>query len=283
MNLIRGASAVIRLAAAPLALAAACAGEDRVPSPTRRLFAHYTLCSERNPCIPEVVITRRDGAEVRRFQVWDDEGPCVSILDIQWAGENVVGVVCHGNHSMGYYFEVDIASGKVLRQFVGYNFVRSPDYAQVAHVGWIVHSAPPWVQSAYLQVGNTILYPLPPGMKPVVQKPLEMAPEVVQTRGLVFAGVHNFQGKLVWSPDSRKIGFVDCLVDYRLRDDSQEAFDERGEEENRRCFAVAVGLDGKFRGTPVVPKPEQKLVLRWTDARTLQVSYAGRSLKLQVP
>ena len=46
-----------------------------------------------------------------------------------------------------------------------------------------MHFAPPWVKSEYLQVGNTILYPLPPGMKPLDQKPLEMAPEVVTQKG----------------------------------------------------------------------------------------------------
>src|ERR1019366_5273945 len=90
------------------------------------------------------------------------------------------------------YLEVDIQSGKVVREYRGFGFVRSPDYAKVAHVGWIIHFALPWVKSEYLQVGNTIVYPLLPGMKPVDQKPLEMAPEVVKMRGLVYAGVHSF-------------------------------------------------------------------------------------------
>ena len=217
-----------RLAVAALVVIAGCAGEDRRPSPSGKLFAHYTYCSEQNPCTPEVVVTQRDGAEVRRFEVRNKDGPCASILNLQWAGENTIGVECHGNPSMSSYDEVDIASGKVLREYFGYGFVRSPDYTKVAHVGWIIHFAPPWVKSEYLQVDNTILYPLPPGMKPVDQKPLTRPPEVVRERGLVYAGVHNFHSEFVWSPDSRKIGLIDCLVDYRLRDDSAEAFDEGG-------------------------------------------------------
>jgi len=65
-----------------------------------------------------------------------------------------------------------------------------------------------------MQVGNIILYPLPRGMKPVEQKSLEMPPEVVTHKGLVYGGVHEFRGKFVWAPDSRKVGLVDCLVDY---------------------------------------------------------------------
>lgn len=76
----------------------------------------------------------------------------------------------------------------------------------MAHVGWIIHFAPPWAQSKYLQVGNTIIYPLPPGMKPVEQKSLEMAPEAVTQKGLVYAGVHGFLGRFVWAPDSENFG-----------------------------------------------------------------------------
>lgn len=38
---------------------------------------------------------------------------------------------------LSYYFEVDIASAKVPHEYHGYGFVRSPDHAKVAHVGWI--------------------------------------------------------------------------------------------------------------------------------------------------
>jgi hypothetical protein len=274
---------MIRLALVALMVAAGCTGEGRVPSPAAKLFAQYTLCSVQNPCIPEVVITDRDGAEVRRFEVRNDEGPCASILDLQWAGEKTIAAECHGNPSMSSYLEVDIQSGKVVREYRGFGFVRSPDYAKVAHVGWIIHFAPPWVKSEYLQVGNTIVYPLLPGMKPVDQKPLEMAPEVVKMRGLVYAGVHSFQSKFVWSPDSRRIGVIDCLVDYRLRDDSPEAFEEGGKAENLRCFAVAVALDGTFRRIPIPPGSHQEFGLIWTDARTLQVTRAGGSVAVQMP
>ncbi|HTP86161.1 MAG TPA: hypothetical protein VMJ34_04405 [Bryobacteraceae bacterium] len=227
-------------------LAGVGACEDRVPSPTGALFAQYTLCSRQNPCTPEVVITNRSGTELRRFAIRTNQGRCGSILNVQWAGEDVIVAECHGNPSLSYYDEVDATTGEVLREYLGYGFVRSPDLTKVAHVGWIIHFAPPWVQSQYLQVGNTILYPLPPGMKPVVQKPLEMAPEIVTGKGLVYAGVHEFQSGFAWSPDSRRVGFIDCLVDYRLRDDSPEAFDEGGKREKERCFVVAVGLPHHF-------------------------------------
>lgn len=265
---------------AALLLTAACGGEDRVASPSGALFARYTECAVENPCVPEVVITRRDGTEIRRFQIRDREGPCMSILGVEWASENAIAAECHGNPSMSSYYEVDAASGKVLRQYLGYGFVRSPDSAKVAHVGAIPHFAPPWQQSEYLQVGDTILYPLPPGTKPVKQTPLEGAPEVVTRKGLVYAGVHEFPGTFVWSPDSRMIGLLDCLVDYRLRDGSEDALNEGGKRENRRCFAVAVGLDGALRKTPISATADREVVLRWADRRTLLATYAGTTVKV---
>ena len=277
---------MIRAALAVLVLAGAGACEDRVPSPTGVLFAQYTKCPGQNPCTPEVVITNQNGAEVRRFAIRTDQGPCGSIVKVQWVGENIIGSECHGNPSLSYYYEVDATTGKVLREYLGYGFVRSPDLARVAHVGWIMHFAPPWVKSAYLQVGNTILYPLPPGMKPLDQKPLEMAPEVVTQKGFVYGGVHEFKGRFAWSPDSRRVGFIDCLVDYRLRDGSPEAFEEGGKRENERCFLLAVRLDGTFARAPISvvssSTPGQEVGLTWTDARTLVARFAARNVQLRV-
>jgi hypothetical protein len=200
-----------------------------------------------------------------------------------WAGENAIAAECHENPSLSTYDEIDIGSGKVLREYFGYGFVRSPDYTKVAHVGWIVHFAPPWVKSEYLQIGNTIVYPLPAGMKPLDQKPLEMAPQVVESRGLVYAGVHEFRSEFAWSPDSRRVGFIDCLVDYRLRDGSQEAVNEGGQPENLRCFAVAVGLDGAFRRAPIPAGTWQEFAVKWTGAGTLQATRAGRTVAVALP
>jgi hypothetical protein len=267
---------------AALWLAAGWAAEDRVPSPEGTRFAHYTLCSVQSPCTSEVVITDQNAAEVRHFQIRTDEGPCASLLSVGWASENVITAECHGNPSLSYYYEVSVTTGKVLRQYLGYGFVRSPDLSKVAHVGWIIHFAPPWVQSEYLQVGNTILYPLPPGTKPVDQKPLEMAPEVVKRKGMVYEDIHGFRGKFTWAPDSRKVGFIDCLVDYRLRDDSPQAFEEGGKPENERCFAVAASLDGTFVRSPIRVVPNQNLVLRWADPHTFLVTSAGMTAQVRI-
>jgi hypothetical protein len=130
--------------------------------------------------------------------------------------------------------------------------------------------------------GQHHIYPLPPGMKPVEQKPLEMAPEVVTQKGLVYAGVHRFGSRFVWAPDSHKVGLIDCLFDYRLRDDAPEAFEKHGKPENERCFAVAVGLNGVVQKTPLPVASSKDTVLVWTDAHTLRVTDAGRVVQVRV-
>ena len=101
--------------------------EDPRTSPSGKLFAHYTLCSMQNPCIPEVVITNRNGVETRRFKVRGTDGACASILNVEWVGEKVIAALCHGSPSMNYYLEVELESAKVVREYLGLGFVRSPD------------------------------------------------------------------------------------------------------------------------------------------------------------
>ena len=109
-----------------LLLTPLCVAEDAVRCPSGDFFARYTLCSVQTPCVPEIVIAKSTGEEVRRFQVRTGDGPCASILGVHWAGEKTIGAVCHGNPSLSYYYEVDVQSGKVLREYLGYGFVRSP-------------------------------------------------------------------------------------------------------------------------------------------------------------
>ena len=56
---------------------------------------------------------------------------------------------------------------------------------------------------------------------------------------------------------------------------------EGGAEENPRCFAVAVGLDGAFRRAAVPQGSYQEFELQWAGAQTLRATRAGRSVELQ--
>jgi hypothetical protein len=168
-------------------------------------------------------------------------GACPSILDIAWAGESAVAVTCHINPSLNAYVELDVNSGRIRRELLGYSFTRSPDGLHIAHAGWYPHFSPPWSKSDYLQVDHLVLYPLPAGARPVERKALDPAPVQPRAQGRTWTGIHEFNSGFYWSPDSRRIAFIDCTYSWTLAG----ADDAAGAEHGRRCSVAAVDLAGR--------------------------------------
>ena len=98
---------------------------------------------------------------MRRPMVQD--APCLSILSMAWAGNDRIAIECHINPSLSEYVETEIATGRQRRDLLGIYFTPAPDGSHVAHCGWIIHFAPPYAQSDYLQIDDLTIYPLPPG------------------------------------------------------------------------------------------------------------------------
>ncbi len=175
-------------------------------SPSQSRIAYFEQCPEDEHCTPTIVVLdlqgHRIGSVQPQLQVGDSTEPCASILSIRWNGDEAIAADCHIHPSLGNYIETQIATGKTVRYLAGYFFTPSPDGKRVAHVGWIVHFAPPWAQSNYLQIEHTTIYPLPEGTGPTEQKGLELAPKVVRQQGLLFSGIHDFTPGFSWSPDS---------------------------------------------------------------------------------
>jgi hypothetical protein len=116
--------------------------------------------------------------------------------------------------SLDQYIETDISTGRKTRELLGHDFTPSPDGKLVAHVGWIVHFAPPYAQSNYLQVEHRTIYPLPAGMRRVEQVGLTEPPKVVRQEGQIYRGIHGFQHGLSGSPDSQRIALIDCTYGW---------------------------------------------------------------------
>ena len=117
---------------------------------------------------------------------------------------------CHATPSASEYVEVNLASGKNVRDLVGLGFAPAPDGKFIAHVGPLIHFAPPYAKSYYLMIDDTTVYPLPKGAKPTDDQPAD----VVQERGNRYIGIHDFVSKFFWSPDSNQVAFVDCTFDW---------------------------------------------------------------------
>jgi hypothetical protein len=260
-----------------------------VLSPAQNRIAYYEQCPEAEHCAPAVVILDLEGHRIVSFQpkhqVVHPAEPCSSILSIAWVRDNAVAAECHINPSLSEYIETNMSTGQTTRDLLGYDFTLSPDGKHVVHVGWIVHFAPPYAQSNYLQVDHTTIYPLPKGMGPVEQKGLTQPPNVVHQQGLTYSGIHEFMPGLFWSPDSQRIALIDCTYDWTANNPgSLSAAD--GEVSIRRCSLAVVSPSGKlalFPLTDVSLNDLRRSRLSWTSPRQLSLRAHDVTKTITVP
>lgn len=248
-----------------------------VLSPSKDRIAYYEQCPEVEHCTPSVVILDLEGDRVASFQpkleVVPPASSCSSILSIAWVGDNTLAAECHINPSVNEYVETDLSTGQTSRDLLGFDFTLSPNGKLVAHVGWLVHFAPPYAKSYYLQIDRTTIYPLPKGMKPVEQKGLTRAPDVIRTKGLTYFGIHEFLPGLFWSPDSERIALVDCRYDWTENHPGAVAWGD-GKESNRRCSVAIVSRSGNVTLVPLISvslDDVRQVRLSWINEHRLSV------------
>ncbi|MBI5086793.1 MAG: hypothetical protein HZB13_19625 [Acidobacteria bacterium] len=244
-------------------------------SPSGHRIAYEEQCTAAADPLPTIAIIDLEGRRLAAHRpilgASFPDGRCRSILSVDWAGDTAIAGTCHINPSLSEYVEMDIESGRVTRDLLGHGFTRSPDGSRVAHAGWYPHFSPPWAKSNYLQADSLILYPLPKGMPPPVQTGLDTPPSVLTIKGRTYSGIHDFTTGFFWSPDSRRIAFVDCTFDWTA--DGPEP--TTGVESNRRCFVAVVGLDGEAATFPLPDLTQDNLRglrLQWAGSHRLSLS-----------
>jgi hypothetical protein len=257
-------------------------------SPSAARIAYCEECPVTENCTPSVVVLDMAGHRLQSFHVLQrgaDEQPCASILRIAWAGEEAIAAECHLNPSLSEYVETEISSGRRRQDLLGYWFTPSPDGTQVAHVGWIVHFAPPYAQSNYLQVGDTTIYPLPKGTGPVTNRAPERPPDVVRMVGQTYHGIHEFLPGFSWSPDAKHIGLIDCTYDWTPN--SPAALSAAyGRESENQCALAVVAMDGKavrFALSELSLKELRSARLSWTSAYGISLEAGGTRRRFTVP
>lgn len=261
-------------------------GKTKLPpalNPSGDRIAYAEACPESEHCLPQVILLDLAGRRLLAFRpslAIAGNGPCASVLALQWNGDNRLGVECHVNPSLSEYIETRLITRATVRDLLGFGFVPAPDHHAVAHVGWIVHFAPPFAQSYYLQLDDLTVYPLPAGLRPVRQKwPYDPLP-VVQHDGAVYRGIHEFVSHLAWSPDSRRVGLIDCIFDWTPNHPA--ALDNDGVSSSPTCFAVAVEATGAFERFPLSGVPRGAAV-SWPGPARLAVDAPGLHLEWTLP
>jgi hypothetical protein len=255
-------------------------------------IAYYEACPQAEGCIPSVVILDLDGNRLQVFQPrpaapgWNE--PCASILGISWVrADTLIGVECHNTPSSSLFIEFDLTTGKNVLDLDGFGFTFSPDGKLVAHVGGLIHFAPPYAQSNYLLFNNTIVYPLGKRTKPIVRKPLDTPPDVVREKGPSHIGIHDIVPRFVWSRSSARVAFIDCVFDWvETGEISPGGGNPIGDETNRRCSVAAVSQDGSFKLFPLRDVPLESIYasrLSWIDDGRIQLEFSatipGRTLQ----
>ena len=258
---------------------------EAILSPSGTRIAYYDQCPQGEDCLPDVVILDLEGKRLKSFRPVAGALPpaerCASILNLYWLGENAVAVECHLNPSVSEYVETDLATGKTTRDLLGLGFAPSPDGKYIAHVGPITHFAPRFRQSYYLLMDKVTVYPLPPGWKPS-----EKEPDVVRNRGSGWFGIHEVVPRFSWSPDSQRVAFVDCTLDWIERGIGADGATPIGDETNRRCSVAVVSRTGQFSLFPIsrgAPGCESEAMLSWEGPRQVTSRICGAVRKFGIP
>jgi hypothetical protein len=258
------------------------AKESAAISPSLERIAYIEQCAPQGPCTPPIVVLDLEGRRVRSFQPAELRG---SILSFTWTSESTIATECHINPSLSQYIETDISTGRNTRDLLGFDFTPSPDGKWVAHVGWIVHFAPPYAQSNYLQVDRLTIYPLPEGMRPVGQVGLMEPPAVVRKEGPTYRGIHDFVHGLSWSPDSQRIALIDCTYDWTPNTPGALSAGD-GTESGKRCSLAVVTTSGKpvlFPLPDVDPAGLYQARLSWLSPIQVSLEVDGLARNFRVP
>lgn len=258
-------------------------GQDRI--------AYYEQCPEGEGCVPSVIILDLEGRRIQSFTPtivgFGATEPCASILGISWrSSDQIVAVECHVNPSVSAYMEIDLKTGKHIQDLAGLGFTPSPDGRWVAHVAPLVHFAPPYAKSYYLQLNDVTVYPLPKNMKPIRQHAFEQSIDIVSRQGDKYAGIHEFVPRFAWSPDSTRVAFVDCVFDWIETGGPDSGGNPIGEERSRSCSIAVVSVIGSHTSIKL-PSISMNAIydseLSWADGQHLRVEALGREYLLQIP
>jgi hypothetical protein len=235
-----------------------------------------------------IVVIDAEGRRIRSFHPAaeiNSPSPCNAIVDLQWRSEKVLAAECHVNPSVSEYVETEVETGRTVRDLWGYDFVPAPDGKAVAHVAAYPHFAAPFAQTNSLQLDETTVYPLPQGTRPVAQKGMGLAPDVVKVRGRTYSGIHEFVHRPVWSPDSKRVALVDCTYDWTAATASAQSAAE-GSESNRKCSLAVVARDGKFQVFPIAGGGRSALpksAISWRGSNRVVLRADGISKLFTVP
>jgi hypothetical protein len=230
-----------------------------------------------------IVFLDWSGKEIRRFREvpMKELGSTCGYGKLEWIDNDHVGVTCEFNPSAEDYLVLHAVSGKVEKEFPGLHFSWSPDHQTLAHVGFVIHFAPPAVKNNCLLFNDTPVY-TPGCSNEVKETPKTPAPRANRKSEVKRAGnrtaarveVHHYQNiheisyPLLWSPNGRKLAFAETIYDFDW------GMDDKGQEtqetSNPRKFLAIVSTDRSAAGYSLNAQIGE-LQLEWLDDTHVKV------------
>ncbi len=178
------------------------------------------------------------GALVREFLIVDANvrQACNAVLEFGWIDEHRVGVNCHIDPDNEEYIVLDTRTGQRSASYLVACCLLewSPDGSKVAYTGAIPHFGSPQEKSSRVEVNGLEVFP----------------------RRRPHGIIHEIDSPLAWSPDSRRIAFLDVVMP------------------GERVYLVIAGEQEKpvMIAAPFELREGDDPRLSWDDANTVRVT-----------
>jgi hypothetical protein len=201
--------------------------------------------------VPEMTLTMRIRGDTRL--------DCVSVVGFEWIDDRRIGVDCHMTPALDHYEVVDADTGRIEAGYDGFGFIWSPDRRSVAHVGFMPASGGPLVQNYCMMVnGEAVSSP---------QCINEVAPDGAD----VAHDIHEFANAPVWSPDSRRVAWLETVFDWR---GTRESNGMDGVRLHERHYLALAGAGQRAAGFEI-PATALGGSLAWADPSHVRLESAA--------
>jgi hypothetical protein len=225
-----------------------------ITSPDGRHVAFAASCMDggADTCPAEIVVADWSGkvlwraVDVMQPQGLASETRCAAIDSLVWIDSRRLGSVCHTAPSASIYSVVDFAARRAGPGFPGLDFTWSPDRRHLAQTSAPVRFAPLDEQNQCVLIDHKVAsYPGCSNRNddaPGVRRPgVAAARDHMPIAGArLSANVHAI-ASLVWSPDSRRLAYIDTISDILAKPRTLDENGASGEFVHARRFLSITG------------------------------------------
>lgn len=223
--------------------------------------AYSVICADR-PGGVNLVVLDSSAKELYRsepIQMPKLRVDCTKVGNLEWLDDHRIGINCDYSAAVQDHLVFDIKLGKVEKEFGGSWFTWSPDRTTIAHIGPIMHDDEPMARNYCLMFNGKFVY--------TPRCSNEKRPD----DDGIFRDIHSFVQPFAWSPDSKRIAFVEKVYDWRFGDKQQRA--AGGEFINTRHFLAVVSVTGRVAGFPL--KQMESPAVQWVSNTRIKLTSAG--------